>query len=173
VTPELVRGLDYYTRTAFEIVSEDLGAQNAVGGGGRYDDLIESLGGPPTPAIGFGTGLERILMVMEERGVAVADEGALSVYLVAWEKEGMDAGRKLLRSLRRGGVSADMDYRMSSLKSQLRRADRLGAPFILLLGKDERARGTAKLRNMKTGDEREIALDGATESIRQLTGSRG
>jgi len=171
VKPELVRGLDYYTRTAFEIISEDLGAQDAVGGGGRYDDLIESLGGPPTPAIGFGTGLERILMVMEGRGVAVADEGALSVYLVAWEKEGMGAGRKILRSLRMRGVAAEMDHRMSSLKSQLRRADRLGVPFVLLLGKDERARGTATLRNMKTGEEREVALDSAAEAIRQLAGS--
>jgi histidyl-tRNA synthetase len=83
----------------------------------------------------------------------------------------MGAGRKILRSLRMRGVAAEMDHRMSSLKSQLRRADRLGVPFVLLLGKDERARGTATLRNMKTGEEREVALDSAAEAIRQLAGS--
>ncbi len=173
VKPELVRGLDYYTRTAFEIVSTDLGAQNAVGGGGRYDDLIEALGGPPTPAIGFGTGLERILMVMAERGIAIPDDRALSVCLIAWEKEGMEAARRLLRSLRKVGVSAEMDYNMSSLRSQLRRADRLGVPAVLFLGEDELSRGMAKLKNMKTGEEREIALAGAAETIRELVGGGG
>lgn len=168
VKPELVRGLDYYTRTAFEIVSEDLGAQNAVGGGGRYDDLIEALGGPPTPAIGFGTGIERILMVMQERGIAIPGDRALNVCLIAWEGEVMEAARKLLRGLRSVGISAEMDYNMGSLKSQLRRADRLGVPAVLFLGKDELSRGVAKLKSMKTGEEREIALDGAAEAIRKL-----
>jgi histidyl-tRNA synthetase len=170
VKPELVRGLDYYTRTAFEIVSEDLGAQNAVGGGGRYDDLVEALGGPPTPAIGFGTGIERILMVMAERGIAVPDNCRPGVFLIAWEQAGMEAARQLLRSLRRGGVSAEMDYNMGSPKSQLRRADRLGVPAVLFLGKDELSRGMAKLKNMETGEEREIALGEAVETIRRLPG---
>lgn len=159
VKPELVRGIDYYTRTTFEIVAGELGAQNAVGGGGRYDDLVELLGGPPTPAVGFGTGIERILMVMREQGAAAPDEGGVAVGVVAWDPAGLADGRRVLRALRAAGVAAEMDPAGGSLKSQMRRLDRRGIPCALLLGGDERARGAGKLKDMHTGEEREIALD--------------
>lgn len=167
VKPELVRGLDYYTRTAFEVISEALGAQNAVGGGGRYDDLIESLGGPPTPAIGFGTGIERILMLLDEGGKALPVKRGGAVTVVAWGSECAAAARKLLRDLRRAGVAADMDFAMGSLRAQLRRADRSGSPCALLLGEDECARGVVKVKEMKTGEEREIALGEIAETLKK------
>jgi histidyl-tRNA synthetase len=166
VKPEMVRGLDYYTRTAFEIISEDLGAQNAVGGGGRYDDLVELLGGTPTPAIGFGTGLERILMLMKNRKAEIPEGGKLTAYVAAWEDEGRKAARGLLGSLRRAGIAADTDYSMSSLKSQLRRANKLAVPFVILVGKDEVKRGKARLKSMATGKEVEVELGGVFQVIR-------
>jgi histidyl-tRNA synthetase len=172
IKKELVRGLDYYTRTAFEIVAGELGAQNAVGGGGRYDDLIELLGGRPTPAVGFGTGLERILMVMEEQGVEPRREGGLEVTVAVWEREGIVAGRRLVRSLRTAGIAAEMDFSAGSLKSRLRRAHRLGVPFVLLLGKDELSRGTARLKDMRSGEERDVDAARAADEIRKAVGGR-
>ncbi|MCX6355650.1 MAG: histidine--tRNA ligase [Candidatus Aureabacteria bacterium] len=166
VKPELVRGLDYYTRTAFEIISEDLGAQNAVGGGGRYDDLIESLGGPSVPAIGFGTGIERILMIMEERGVTFPTAGGGAVSVAVWEEECARAGRGVLRSLRRAGIGAEMDFCHGSLKSQLRRAHKSGSPFVLVLGRDELSRGMVKIKEMSTGSEQEVSLEKVGETLK-------
>ncbi len=166
VKPELVRGLDYYTRTAFEIISEDLGAQNAVGGGGRYDDLVELLGGAPTPAIGFGTGLERILMLMKNRKAEIPEEGKLTAYVAAWKDEGRKAARELLGSLRRAGIAADTDYNMSSLKSQLRRANKLAVQFVILVGQDEVKRGKARLKSMATGKEVEVEMGGVVQVIK-------
>jgi histidyl-tRNA synthetase len=157
--PELVRGLDYYTRTTFEIVSEKLGSQNAVGGGGRYDDLIETLGGPSVPAIGFGTGMERIIMLLKERGAGAPPEGGPEVYVVVWDRDCLAAAVRALRSLRKAGVPAEADYSLSSLKSQLRRANRRGVKYVVMLGKDEIARGKAKLKDMRSGEEVEVDME--------------
>ncbi len=170
VRPELVRGIDYYTRTAFEIVAGELGAQNAVGGGGRYDDLVEMLGGPPTPAVGFGTGIERALMVMREQGVAEPAEGGVEVGVVVWDPAALVDGRRAVRALRDAGVAAEMDAEGTSLRGQMRRLDRRGVPFALLIGDSERARGAGRLKEMRTGEEREISLDRVVE---ELMGRRG
>jgi histidyl-tRNA synthetase len=167
VKPGLVRGLDYYTRTAFEIISTRLGAQNAVGGGGRYDNLIEMLGGRPTPAIGFGVGLERVLMLMMEHGVSVPVEGRLTVYVAVWENEAFTIARKVLQNLRESGIAAEIDYDLGSLKSQLRRADKLGVPFVVLAGRDEVERGVVRLKRMETGEEREIEVARIGEVIQK------
>ena len=173
VKPELVRGLDYYTRTTFEIVAGELGAQNAVGGGGRYDDLVELLGGPPTPAVGFGTGIERVLMVMKEQGAASRDARGVAVAVVAWEPDAMPVARRMLRELRAAGVGAEMDGEGGSLKSQMRRAGRRGIPFVLILGAEERARGAATLKEMRTGQEREMPLDRVPAELAGLRGGGG
>ncbi|MCX6357650.1 MAG: histidine--tRNA ligase [Candidatus Aureabacteria bacterium] len=168
VRPQLVRGIDYYTRTTFEILSGELGAQNAVGGGGRYNDLVETLGGPPTPAIGFGTGIERVLMIMAERGIPCPGDVKRVVPLVVWERECLVAARVLLAGLRRGNIPAEIDFSLPSIKSQLRRAHRAGAPRVLILGKDEMARNVVKIKQMGEGAEREVALDAV---VRELGGA--
>ncbi|MBA5872879.1 MAG: histidine--tRNA ligase [Nitrospira sp. CR2.1] len=147
LNPRLVRGLDYYCLTAFEVTCSHLGAQNAVGAGGRYDGLVEQLGGAAVPAIGFAVGLERIALMLPE---AVVIPTLPRVYVAAFGTKGADAGFPLLDELRRAGVPADMDFRSTSLKAHLRQADRLGALYTILLGDDEIDKGTATLRNMQT-----------------------
>jgi histidyl-tRNA synthetase len=151
----LVRGLDYYCLTAFEITSSHLGAQNAVGAGGRYDGLVELLGGPATPAIGFAAGLERIAMMLPEK---IVPSSLPSIYVAAFGSEGSPAGVRLLDALRLGGLSAHTDYRASSLKGHLRQADRSGCRFAVLLGDDEAKAGSAVVRNMDSKAQETVAL---------------
>lgn len=155
LNPRLVRGLDYYCLTAFEITSSHLGAQNAVGAGGRYDGLVELLGGPPTPAVGFAAGLERIAMMLTERNIPPS---LPSVYIAAFGSEGELAGVQLLDALRRAGLSAQSDYRSTSLKGHLRQADRSGCRFAVLLGDDEAKSGSAVVRNMDSKAQETVAL---------------
>jgi histidyl-tRNA synthetase len=156
LNPRLVRGLDYYCLTAFEITSTHLGAQNAVGAGGRYDGLVEVLGGPKTPAVGFAVGLERISLMLPEQSVPTA---APTVYVAAFGPKGSPAGLLLLDRLRRAGVVAQTDYRSGTLKAHLRQADRAGSRFALLLGDDEATRGTAVVRDMETKAQEDVRLD--------------
>lgn len=155
INPRLVRGLDYYCLTAFEITSSHLGAQNAVGAGGRYDGLVELLGGPATPAVGFAAGLERIAMMLPEQRLP---QPAPSVYVAAFGPEGNRAGVRLLDALRQAGLSAQSDYRASTLKGHLRQADRIGSRFAVLLGDDEATSGSAVVRNMDSKVQETVAL---------------
>lgn len=154
--PRLVRGLDYYTRTVFEFPSKSLGF--ALGGGGRYDGLVEELGGKPTPGLGFGLGLDRILMALEERGAQFPEEGRCEVYLAAM---GDAAGKKafvLMDRLHKCGVSADCDLCARGLKAQMKYADRIGAKYTMVLGDNELEAGRAELKNMKTGEKIKISI---------------
>jgi histidyl-tRNA synthetase len=151
----LVRGLDYYCLTAFEITSMHLGAQNAVGAGGRYDGLVESLGGPNVPAVGFAVGIERVSLMLPESTVIPRSQ---SIYVAAFGIQGSRAGVILLEELRRAGFSALTDYRATSLKTHLRQADRAGCSFSVLLGDDEVGRGFAILRNMQSKAQEELSL---------------
>lgn len=173
VKPELVRGLDYYTRTTFEVLSDALGAQNAVGGGGRYDNLVELLGGKPTPAIGFGTGLERIVMLLKERGLEYGDPGRPAVHFAFWEEKNLGVARRILGALRRAGVAAEMDCEARSLKSQLRRANRASIPLVVILGGDEVAEGKARLKDMGTGEEKVLNLDDLVPAVRKELSEKG
>jgi histidyl-tRNA synthetase len=155
LNPRLVRGLDYYCLTAFEVTSSHLGAQNAVGAGGRYDGLVELLGGPATPAVGFATGLERIAMMLPEKSVPSA---LPSIYVAAFGSEGSPAGVRLLDALRLAGLPAHTDYRASSLKGHLRQADRSGCRFAVLLGDDEAKSGSSVVRNMDSKAQESVAL---------------
>jgi histidyl-tRNA synthetase len=151
----LVRGLDYYCLTAFEVTSSHLGAQNAVGAGGRYDGLVRELGGPAVPAVGFAVGLERIaLMLPKEASLPLVSR----VYMAAFGTQAAEVGFVLLDQLRRDGIAADMDFRASSLKAHLRQADRLGALYAILLGEDEAAKGSVTIRNMHTKEQEEISF---------------
>jgi histidyl-tRNA synthetase len=153
--PRLVRGLDYYCLTAFEITSSHLGAQNAVGAGGRYDGLVELLGGPATPAVGFAAGLERIAMMLPEQSVPPP---APSVYVAAFGSLGSPAGVRVLDALRLAGLSAQSDYRATTLKGHLRQADRSGCRFAVLLGDDEAKSGSVLVRNMDSKVQETVAL---------------
>jgi len=169
VDPKLVRGFDYYTKTAFEVVSTALGAQNALGGGGRYDRLVEEMGGPPTPAVGFGAGIERILMTMSAQGISVPSDNYPSVFVTTIGDQSREAGIKLLADLRHAGISADTDYSGKSLKAQMKAADRLRARLTVIIGEDELARGLIKIRNMGTGTESEVRVaDAVTEITKAL-----
>lgn len=164
VEPRLVRGLDYYSRTLFEVQGSggELGAQNALLGGGRYDGMIRDLGGPPTPAIGFAMGLERILLTMAEE-----DEGPLlDVFVVSAQKELRPRAAVLARDLRNAGLRVDADLRGGSLKSQLRRADKSGAQVALILGESEVARGVVQLKDMVASEQLEVPLDAIADTVK-------
>jgi histidyl-tRNA synthetase len=156
VDHRLVRGLDYYTRTAFEFVSEVLGpTQSTLCGGGRYDGLAEALGGEPTPGIGFGLGLERLLIALEQEGVALPEPEA-GVFVVALGEEARSQARGLVRALREEGVIAETAYEDRPLKAQLKMADRSGARFAAILGEKELAAGVVTLRRLADGQQETV-----------------
>jgi histidyl-tRNA synthetase len=158
LTPTLVRGLDYYTRTAFEFVSGVLSEQQgALFGGGRYDGLAEALGGPHVPGVGFGLGLERVLLALEEEGIAPPQERALDVFIVGLGQTGRVTASSLLRTLRAAGISADAAYEERPLKAQLRMADRAGARYAAIVGDAEAERGTVTLRRLSDGVQHAVA----------------
>jgi histidyl-tRNA synthetase len=154
----LVRGLDYYTRTVFEIQPEAEGAQSTVGGGGRYDDLVSELGGPPTPAIGFGTGIERLIINLKREGVAVPDPPAPAVFVAAATDGAADAALSLANRLRGRGISV-RHAPGRSLKAQLKQADGSGARYAAIIGEEEMAAGNVRLRDMTTGEQRAVSAD--------------
>jgi histidyl-tRNA synthetase len=164
--PHLVRGLDYYTRTAFELISPDLGAQDALGGGGRYDLLIEEIGGQHTPAVGFAAGMERLLIACEELDIDLVEEEMLDVYIVTLGDEARKWGIKHLPKLRNAGLSASMDYIGRSIKAQMKDADRENARHVIIVGGNELAEGKFTLRNMKASEENAYTFD---EILNKLT----
>lgn len=149
----LVRGLDYYTRTIFEFIHNGLGAQDALGAGGRYDNLVKELGGPDVGAIGFALGIERLLFVTGERRPAT---GQKLVYIITLGEEAKKEGLKLLDALRKNGIASDTHYEDKSLKAAMRRANDLGAKQVLIIGEDELKKGTVTLKDMALGEQREV-----------------
>ena len=164
--PRLVRGLDYYTKTAFEIKYPPLGAQSAVAGGGRYDGLIEEMGGSPTPAVGFATGLERLLLALESQNLLPEKNRSVDAYVVALGEAAQSEGFKLLNQLRRAGLSAAMDFAGRSMKAQMKQANKLGARYALILGDDEIAEGAVMLRSMSDSQQEKVALAEVIEKIK-------
>jgi histidyl-tRNA synthetase len=157
VNPFIVRGLDYYRRTTFEVLSSDLGAQNAVCGGGRYDGLMGELGGPDLPGIGFAIGEERLVSILEGR--AGAPTSSLDLFLAALGEEATEKAFLYLDKARRLGLRAEMDFRGGSLKAQMRRANKLGSRRLLILGEAELSKGMATVKDMADGTQVEIPLD--------------
>ena len=162
LNPRLVRGLDYYTLTTFEVTSQHLGAQNAVGAGGRYDGLVEVLGGPKMPAIGFAVGLERVSLMLPD-SILPVDPQLLVV--AAFGSQGLPVGVRLLYDLRGLGVQAEMDSRATSLKAHLRQADRMKASYVVMIGDDEVSKGQLLLRNMVTKEQEELPLSTAAQQL--------
>jgi len=167
LNPRMVRGLDYYVRTAFEMVSSDLGAQNAVSGGGRYDGLIADLGGPDISGIGFAIGMERLISLLPSEP---GDRQPSRLFLATTGEHSRMEGFKLAQILRRDGLSVELAYDRKSLKSQMRRADKFGCRYVLILGEEELAAGTAVLRNMGTKTQEEINLSLAPEILKKKLG---
>ena len=167
LNPRLVRGLDYYCLTSFEITSTHLGAQNAVGAGGRYDGLVKTLGGPSVPAVGFAVGLERVSLMLPEASLSSLNE--CLYYVAAFGEEGIKLGFVLLDELRGVGISAQCDYRATTLKGHLRQADRSKCRYAILLGDDEAARGSVILRNLESKAQEELPLVGLTSLLKTRT----
>lgn len=164
--PRLVRGLDYYTKTAFEIKYPPLGAQSAVAGGGRYDGLIEEMGGNPTPAVGFATGLERLLLALESQNLLPEKNRSVDAYVVALGETAQAEGFKLLNSLRQQGLSAAMDFAGRSMKAQMKQANKLGAKYSVILGEDEIAEGVVMLRSMEDSSQAKVPMNQVAEKIK-------
>ena len=162
VNDRMVRGLDYYVRTTFELVTDQLGSQNAVAAGGRYDGLVESLGGPALPGIGFAIGLER-LVLMKGKDQVVATRPDL--FLAALGEDAAEQAFVLMSKLQRSGVRAEMDYQGKSLKAQMRRANKLNARFTLILGEEELRSGSAELKDMDQSSQCQVALDGLEQEL--------
>jgi histidyl-tRNA synthetase len=170
VDGRLVRGLDYYTHTAFEIIAPDIGAQSSIGGGGRYNGLIEACGGPPMPGVGYALGVERILLAMERQGVDFPSRDRPDVFVVstgpAYDEEAFD----LLFKLRKSGLNADKDYLGRSLKAQMKFAGKAGCRFVVILGSDELKRGSVAVKDMTTGAQVELPLEGLADRIKMRRG---
>jgi histidyl-tRNA synthetase len=155
----LVRGLDYYTRTAFEIKSPALGSQDTLLGGGRYDLLVEELGGKSTPAIGFAAGMERFILVLGMQKKLACEDRKLNLFIAALGDKAKSFAVKLVRDLRQKDITCDTDYLQRSLKAQMKEADRQKAEKVLIIGEEEIKKGKAILRDMQSGEQKEIELD--------------
>ena len=158
VDTDIVRGLDYYTGTVFEIVSNRIGSQGTVCGGGRYNNLIEELGGPSIPAVGFGLGLERLLMVMENNHAFIPQRSPVKVYFAAMGEQPRLVAFDIVRRLREHDIYAEFDHMDRSIKAQFKYANKLGAEYTAVIGEDELNKGVAKVKSMKEGVETEVAL---------------
>ncbi len=163
----MVRGLDYYTKTVFEFISPHLGAQNSLGGGGRYDDLVEICGGQPTPGIGFAIGLERVLLTLEEEDREYESDN-LKIYLAQIGRKNLPLAGKILRDFRNAGISCDRDYLGRSLKAQLRQANRLSVLLTLFLGGEELKENKVTLKIMSSGEQKLVSLDLLVEKVKEI-----
>jgi histidyl-tRNA synthetase len=164
LNPRMVRGLDYYTRTAFEVVSYQLGSQNAVTGGGRYDNLFQEIGGLDVPGIGFAIGMERLVSLLPKEKEFIQYP---SLFIAALGEETYREAYRLVNQLHLEGIRAELDYEGKSLKSQMRRADKLKAQYVLIMGEEELKRGKAVLRNMGTKFQEEVPLQGLIDTLRK------
>ena len=164
VDPKIVRGLDYYTKTVFEFVKEDIGAKSTVCGGGRYNNLVSEVGGKPCPAVGFGLGLERLLLTIDACGIEIPNEERVKVYIASMNQTCY--AMNLLTQLRAEGVSALTDVAGRSIKAQMKYADKIGAEYVVVIGDNEIAEGVVALKNMKTGESENVTLSQLVNTIK-------
>ena len=166
VDPGIVRGLDYYTKTVFEFISENVGAQGTICGGGRYDGLVETCGGTPAPGIGFGLGLERLLMELDSQGVLIEDPPMVGIYIATLGEKASNFAQQLVYKLRSYGVGAETDLMGRSLKAQMKYSDKKGFSHTVVLGDDEIENGKAVLKDMKTGEQKDVSLDSIVDRLK-------
>jgi histidyl-tRNA synthetase len=162
----LVRGLDYYTDTTFEFVSEDLGAQDAIGGGGRYDGLVELLGGKPTPSVGFGSGIERLILVADKNNFSFTEPPKLRIYFVALNEEAKSKSLLLANDLRKKGVACETDLLSRSMKAQMREANKLGADYVYIIGDEEMKSGKGVLKKMSDGAQTDVEFESLKDHVK-------
>jgi histidyl-tRNA synthetase len=165
INPRLVRGLDYYTQTAFEIKMAEIGAVETLCGGGRYNGLVAELGGDDMPGIGFALSIERLLLALEKQGIRLPVETGIDCYLVIQTAEAKELAFRLVDQLRQAGAAAEMDYLDRKMKAQLKAADRLSARFTAIIGETELQNGTVVLKQMATGEQREVAVDQLVQAL--------
>ena len=158
INKRIARGLDYYMRTAFEFTTDQLGAQNAISAGGRYDGLVRDLGGPEVAGVGFALGIERLVLLLEAQGKADVPKKDI-IYCAVLGEAALEKALPIIQQLRSDCVRVEWDFASRSLKAQMRRADKLGAESVIILGDDEIARGIAQVRNMRTKEQREVRLE--------------
>jgi len=158
VNPLLVRGLDYYTKTAFEIISGELGSQNAVGGGGRYDYLVEALGGKHTPAVGFAAGIERIITTMKKQKIEIPLWNGIKVFVATTTPKDITDALKITEMIREEGINTEMDFLEKSLKAQMRLANKLNVSFVIIVGEEELKEQKVVIKNMSNGEQEKISI---------------
>ncbi|MGA2583050.1 MAG: histidine--tRNA ligase [Tepidisphaeraceae bacterium] len=170
IDPQLVRGFDYYTETLWEVTASGLGSQNALGGGGRYDNLIENLGGRPTPGVGFGSGLERLLIALDAQGAKLPDPRKPLIWIIAHGPAAYESAWNLLFDLRNAGLAADMDLSSRSVKAQFKIADRESAKVCLIIGENELAAGQVTVKQLTTGEQTTIDRGQIVEHAKAMLG---
>jgi histidyl-tRNA synthetase len=168
--PKLVRGLDYYTKTTFEFVHNGLGAQSAIGGGGRYDGLSAALGGPDLSGIGYAVGVDRTLLAVEAEGLDVGVQPGVQAFVVPLGEEAKRLAVRLVGQLREAGVSADTVYGARGLKGAMKAADRSGASHVVVIGERDLAEGVGQLKDMATGEQRPVPVAELFETLRASVG---
>jgi len=164
----MVRGLDYYVRTTFEITAEGLGSQNAVAAGGRYDGLVKDIGGPDVPGFGFAIGMERLVMLLKDSVQRSAFSVQPLVFMITLGEKAEKAAIPLMKTLRSNGIRLERDYGNKTIKSQMKRADKLGAKVVLILGDDELASNDITIKNMQSGEQEKVALDRVEDRMKEL-----
>ena len=169
--PYIVRGLDYYSRTAFEFTAGGLGAQNAIGGGGRYDYLAEEIGGAPTPGIGFALGMDRIIIALDAQNITVPTAAPVDVYLTVLGDAAMPIALQLAQELRENGTKTDLEYKGRGLRAQMRTANKLNARYVIMIGEDEINNAAATVRDMGSGDQQSVAFSQLAEMMREKVNS--
>lgn len=172
INPRMVRGLDYYTKTAFEIVVNELGAGSSIGGGGRYDGLVEECGGPKTPAVGFALGIERILLALENQGVEIPEKKVPDFYFAYTGDNARHECFKLLDQIRSFGYYGEMEYEDKSLRAQLKKANKLNVSYAVVIGEEELSQGKVMLRDMNDGSQEKISREYFVDNIDQLVKER-
>jgi len=172
LNPRMVRGLDYYVRTTFEITAEGLGSQNAVAAGGRYDGLVKDIGGPDVPGFGFAIGMERLVMLVKGQRQEAEGMGQGLVFMAMLGEKAEKAAIPLMKTLRSNGIRLERDYGSKSIRSQMRRADKLGAKIVLILGDDELASHSITVKDMESGEQEKVPFEKVEEKIRALLTER-